>query len=85
MSITISITIPDQLEKELQEKANHIGISRSRFIGNILLKWQDVSSKTATPNDCRHRSKEAECVVFGQICNVPEFEARTCSDYLKKE
>jgi len=41
MSKTISITIPDQLEDDLQMVADDIGISRSRFIGNLLLQWNE--------------------------------------------
>lgn len=43
-SKTISITIPEQLESFLSEKAKIIGISRSRLIGNILLEWQELHS-----------------------------------------
>jgi len=41
MSKTISITIPDNLERELQDHADKIGVSRSRYIGNILLGWSE--------------------------------------------
>jgi len=52
---TISITIPEQLEKELQKEANRLGISRSRHIGNILLKWSE---------DRYHRNKlTTNCVI----------------------
>jgi len=40
MGKTISITIPVPLEIDLAEAAKDIGMSRSRFIGNILLQWQ---------------------------------------------
>ncbi len=39
-STTISITIPEQLECQLKKRATKLGVSRSRFIGNILLDWQ---------------------------------------------
>ena len=41
MGKTISITIPNPLEKELKEEAEKQGVSRSRFIGNILMGWSD--------------------------------------------
>ena len=84
MSKTISITIPDQLEIDLQKSADKIGISRSRFIGNILLKWQEKTNMVLT-SDCDHRNSIGECLFFGQTCNVPQIEAITCSGYLKKE
>ena len=53
MSKTISITIPDKLEKMLQTRANQLGISRSRFITNILLDWQlNFENKLAEINKC---------------------------------
>lgn len=39
-TITISITIPNQLEEELQKEADLKGISRSRHIGSVLLDRQ---------------------------------------------
>lgn len=41
MGKTISITIPQPLEKELQEEAKIQGVSRSRFICNILMAWSE--------------------------------------------
>ena len=45
MSKTISITIPDQLEEELQKEADVKGISRSRHIGSVLLDRQAEQDK----------------------------------------
>lgn len=45
-SKTISITIPDQLEQRLQSAANSLGISRSRFICNLLFDWQKKNTPT---------------------------------------
>lgn len=41
MGKTISITIPKPLEKELKEESTKQGISRSRFICNILMGWSE--------------------------------------------
>ena len=41
MSKTISITIPDQLETALKRAADDLDISRSRYIGNLLLNWNE--------------------------------------------
>lgn len=81
MSKTISITIPEQLENELQKDADILGISRSRFVCNILLEWQ---RKTRTLlNDCGNQS-DGFCSEFGISCKAPQSEAETCSDYHKK-
>ena len=44
LSKTISITIPGQLEADLQKAANKLGVSRSRYIGNLLLEWQKIKN-----------------------------------------
>lgn len=41
MGKTISITIPQPLEKELKEESKKQGVSRSRFICNILMAWSE--------------------------------------------
>ena len=41
MGKTISITLPVPLVEKLQEKADIKGVSRSRFISNLLLGWQE--------------------------------------------
>lgn len=79
-SITISITIPKQLESELQTIADNIGISRSRFIGNILLDWQKQKNKSE--NDCTKRSN-GFCNHFKIRCTAPQHEAETCAGYKK--
>lgn len=62
MGKTISITIPNPLEKELKEESIKQGVSRSRFIGNILMNWsqektghtkqetQEINSKISSYN-----------------------------------
>jgi hypothetical protein len=82
MSKTISITIPDKLEKDLREAAERTGISRSRFIGNLLLDWQKAWMPKAMIhyNNCAF-NKGGECTKIGIACKVPQFEAETCSDY----
>jgi metal-responsive CopG/Arc/MetJ family transcriptional regulator len=78
MSKTISITIPEQLELDLSEQAKKVGLSRSRFIGNILLKWQEETKKPL--NDCFNQ-RDGYCAEFGISCTAPQHEAETCSDY----
>jgi len=80
-SKTISITIPEKLEEDLQNQADKIGISRSRFIGNLLLEWQKNQSKN--PNDCVNQNNNW-CSHFDWACNAPQSEAETCSEYSKK-
>jgi len=41
MGKTISITIPEKLEKLLKEESVELGVPRSRYICNILLKWKE--------------------------------------------
>ncbi len=82
VSITISITIPKQLEYDLQQSANAIGISRSRFIGNLLLAWQSTNNKPLTPiNDCVYL-QATHCSYFDRPCTFSTQEAQlTCSEY----
>ncbi len=77
-SKTISITIPEQLENKLQKSASELGISRSRFIGNLLLDWQRKKEKPL--NNCFNQ-KDGWCREFNISCIAPEEEAKTCSDY----
>lgn len=81
VSKTISITIPEKLENDLQKQADKIGISRSRFIGNLLLEWQKNQNKST--NDCIYQNN-SWCDKFDWTCNVPQSEAETCSEYQKK-
>lgn len=80
ISKTISITIPEKLEQDLQKHADKIGISRSRFIGNLLLDWQ--TKKLNHFNDCGNQN-DGFCMKFGNSCQAPQTEAVTCSDYFK--
>lgn len=77
MSKTISITIPDQLETELQDSATKIGISRSRFICNLLLDWQKLN----TLNDCIRRRADGTCMEYQAICRLSQAEAVECDGY----
>lgn len=78
MSKTISITIPDKLVLDLQREADEIGISRSRFIGNILLEWQ--TKRNLPTNKCDHQ-KDKWCDFFQMSCTAPQNEAVTCEGY----
>ncbi len=91
MGKTISVTIPEPLEALLQNKADIAGMSRSRFICNILLKWEekmkqprrpteipDNMDMDTVPNDCPNRDSDGFCVVFDLVCNAPQPEANTC-------
>lgn len=80
-SKTISITIPEKLEEDLQKQADKIGISRSRFIGNLLLEWQKNQFKST--NDCKNQSNNW-CNHFDFACTAPQSEAETCSEYTTK-
>lgn len=51
MGKTISITIPQPLEKELKEESKTQGISRSRFICNILMAWSERKKQQETITD----------------------------------
>lgn len=81
MSKTISITIPDQLESFIQKEADKIGLSRSRFICNILLDWQNKNYSVS--NDCSNLV-DGQCVEFEIQCKAPQHEAETCAGYKKK-
>lgn len=78
VSKTISVTIPEQLEEELQKEANKVGLSRSRFICNILLDWQKHLNDPI--NDCKNQ-EDGFCGEFGISCKAPKSEAKTCPDY----
>jgi hypothetical protein len=82
ISKTISITIPKQLEESFQKEADNVGISRSRFICNILLQWQENKEKPI--NDCANQ-QIGWCSEWNMACKAPQSEAETCADYSKKE
>lgn len=78
LSKTISVTIPEQLENFLQKEADILGLSRSRFICNILLDYQE--NKIREYNDCANQN-DGNCNKFDILCRAPQHEAVTCSDY----
>lgn len=78
ISKTISITIPEKLVNDLQKEANEVGISRSRFIGNILLSWQ--KNINVLINDCINQDN-GYCNEFHMSCTAPQKEAETCVAY----
>ncbi|MCP4373934.1 MAG: hypothetical protein GY797_38395 [Deltaproteobacteria bacterium] len=97
MGITISVTIPKPLETALKQKAVEAGMSRSRYICNLLLKWEEKmkqpprikrtsasmeQSVSPAPNDCTNRD-DGFCNVFDLVCNAPQTEANTCVGYPK--
>jgi len=75
---TISITIPDQLEENLQKEADKLGVSRSRYIGNILLDWQKDLAQLA--NDCVN-NQMGFCINYDMKCEAPQSEAESCAGY----
>ena len=81
-SITISITIPKQLEEKLQKEADDLGISRSRHIANVLLSRQKRKEKPI--NKCFNQ-QDGWCREFNIACVAPQKEAETCSDYSKSK
>lgn len=80
-SKTISVTLPEQLEEELQKEADRLQLSRSRFICNILLEWQKKNREPI--NDCGNQ-EEGFCNEYNIPCKAPTSEAKTCPDYYKK-
>ncbi len=87
---SISVTLPIPLVDDLQKGADKVGISRSRFISNILLKWQegttleqnlDHAGQESPPNDCGNREDDGFCRNFEQICNAEQKGADTCAGY----
>jgi metal-responsive CopG/Arc/MetJ family transcriptional regulator len=50
MGKTISITVPRPLEEELKKASLEQGVSRSRFICNILTNWSEAKKQKAEQN-----------------------------------
>lgn len=51
MGKTISITVPRPLEEELKEESKKQGVSRSRFICNILMAWNEKRKEPTYTQD----------------------------------
>lgn len=83
MSVTISITIPEQLEDFFQKQADDTGISRSRAIGNVLLAYQKRQLYPIKNNDCARSDHLNYCSACAITCRAPQSEADTCPEYLK--
>ena len=81
MGKTISVTIPTPLVEKLQKAANTVGISRSRFISNLLLKWDETETINNPINDCVNRRKNGICKTFDLNCQAPQQEAMSCAGY----
>jgi hypothetical protein len=81
MSITISITIPNQLEQSLKDSSGLLGISRSRHIGNILLNWQEQQLKEKKSNDCIRKDHASICSEYNHKCVATQSDAEDCPDY----
>lgn len=82
MSITVSVTLPDRLERDLQREADVIGISRSRYISNLLLDWQARTNKLT--NKCDHQENRF-CDFFQRDCILNQAEALDCVGYSCEE
>lgn len=89
---SISVTLPKPLVEDLQKGANKVGISRSRFVSNLLLKWQETNKnlgdhegQETPPNDCTNRDDDGFCIAFEHICNAKQKDAEPCSGYTNKE
>ncbi len=84
MSKVISVTIPGPCVDDLQKAADKVGISRSRFISNVLLKWQTEQSLTKYVGSdyCIFREEEGTCKHEGSICDAPLSEAVTCEIFI---
>ncbi|GAG59999.1 unnamed protein product [marine sediment metagenome] len=79
--ITISITIPRQLEQHLSSSASSLGISRSRCIGNILLQHQQKDKKEKKINTCLRKDHDSFCSVYGHTCVAIQTDAEDCPDF----
>lgn len=77
---TISVTLPLPLVDDLQNEADKIGISRSRYISNLLLKWQKgIQLGTFLTNGCEYKRHEDDiCMKTGFSCKAPLSEVFTC-------
>jgi len=80
MGITVSITIPEKLEKLLSEKADSLDISRSRFVSNLLLEWQQNNT---TEISCANKI-DGCCIVSSFGSHVSDDEAKKCVEYRRK-
>jgi hypothetical protein len=80
VSKTISITIPDQLETKLQLSADKAGISRSRYIGNLLLQWGEHQREY---KECKHKNSEGNCIVYNDFCDTKKMES--CRMFSRKQ
>ena len=88
---SISITLPKPLVDDIEKGARKVGISRSRFISNLLLKWQEgnkklniqdqISTKNRPPNKCENRENTGFCSLYDQRCEILQKEARSCVGY----
>jgi len=66
---------------------------RSRFIVNILSRWQEEQDEKNPkrpkrelniPHDCPNRNSHGFCTEFQYICNVSQDAAITCAGYPKE-
>ena len=80
--ILVTDTPDKEAEEKLQKEADNVGLSRSRFICNLLLEWQKDKDKPC--NDCENLNGEW-CDEFNIACKAPQSEAETCAGYKKKE
>ncbi len=78
MGVTISITISDKLEKLLSEKAELLGISRSRQVNDVLIAWQNKQHNN--PNLCISNNNGV-CQIFGEDCTAVDQFAKDCPNY----
>ncbi len=81
MGITFSITIPEPLEKKLKQRAMEKEVSRSRFIGEILSRWEDMQD--IPKNKCLYND-QGFCRKLNIFCKAPQYEAETCTDYCSR-
>lgn len=82
MGTTFSITVPEPLKNKLSFCAKKKGISRSRFVCEILSKWEE--EQVDFGNGCLHQDNEY-CRNFSIVCKAPRHEALTCAGYIPKE
>lgn len=90
MGLTISITLPEPVEKFYKEQAEKQDVSRSKVIRNILVANYEDKKKAEqkkygdSPNKCNHRPKSGMCPLYDFPCNASEVHAKTCPDYIEE-
>jgi metal-responsive CopG/Arc/MetJ family transcriptional regulator len=54
MSVSITITLPEKVEEKIRWISEDLGISRSRYIGNLLLNWYEEQNQFELQNELKN-------------------------------